>query len=334
MAQGWEDTSRLKEAFAALVASISQIVWLSEEGGQWTWANPNWKAYTGLSDHMSQSRGWMAAIPANEREWVLAAWQNAPSRGVLDLEHGLIHQPGGETRRFHTHGTPLPSRPGHVREWFGTCTEVHGTRQAGRQDDPLDTDLRRRILEVLALVRQVLRQLPKADGLVEEFALRLESRLDSLARTQAATASRPGAALDLEQIVSEETMLHMAHESGQVQATGPAILFIGKAASMFGLVVHELLENSVICGALSRPEGSVLMTWRLDTDDLLRFEWLETDLGARDGPPPYCSLDQKSIKRMLADELGGTASLDIGPNSIRCTLTLPFKAGAVRALRE
>ncbi len=334
MAQGWDDTSRVKEAFAALVTGISQIVWLSEEGGHWTWASPSWKAYTGLSDQMSLDLGWMAAIPANEHEWFSAAWQDAPSRGVLDLEHGLIHQPDGETRRYHTHGTPLPPRPGRIREWIGTCTEVHGTRQAGQQDDLPDTDLRHRILDVIALARLIVRQLPKADGSAEEFALRFESRLDSLARTQAATASHPGAALDLEQIVTGETMLHMAHESGQVQAAGPAIPFIGKAASTFGLVVHELVENSILCGALSMPAGSVSMTWRVDPGDLLRFEWLETGLGARDGPPPHYGLDQKSIDHMLADELGGAASLDVGPNSIRCSLTLPLKVGAVRALRE
>ncbi|MGI4943454.1 MAG: HWE histidine kinase domain-containing protein [Janthinobacterium lividum] len=334
MAQEWEDTSRLTEAFAALVGSISQIVWLSEEGGQWTWANPSWRAYTGLDDDMSRGRGWIGAIPADEREWAMEAWQNAPSRGVLDLEHGLIHQPSGETRRFHTHGMLLPPRPGRVREWLGTSIEVHGTRQARRQDDLLNTDLRRRILDVIVLVRLVLRQLPKADGSAEEFASRFEGRLDSLARMQAATASRPGATLDLDQIVIEETMLHMAHENGQIQAAGPAIPFLSKAASTFGLVMHELLENSVINGALSRPEGSVAMTWIVDPGDLLRFEWLETGLGARDGSPSHRGLDQKPIERMLADTLGGTASFDVGQNSIRFTVILPLKAGVVRALRE
>lgn len=255
-------------------------------------------------------------------------------KGVLDLEHGLIHQPSGETRQFHTHGMLLPPRPGRISEWLGTSTEVHGTRQAGRQDDLLNTDLRRRVLDIIALVRLVLRQLPKADGSAEEFAWRFESRLDSLARMQAVMASRTGATLDLDQIVIEETMLHMAHESGQIQAAGPAIPFLGKAASTFGLVVHELLENSVINGALSRLEGSVAMTWSVDPGNLLRFEWLKTGLGTRNGPLPHRGLDQKPIERMLADKLGGTASFDVGQNSIRCTVILPLKAGAVRALRE
>lgn len=81
MAQGWEGTSRLTEAFSALVGNISQIVWLSEEGGLWTWANPSWEAYTGLNDDMSRGRGWIGAIPTNERGWAMEAWQNAPSKG-------------------------------------------------------------------------------------------------------------------------------------------------------------------------------------------------------------------------------------------------------------
>ena len=276
----------------------------------------------------------MTAIPTGEREEVMAAWRNALSTGVLDLEHGLIHQTDGEVRRVHTHGTPLPSRPGHVREWLGTCIEVHGTRQVGQQVDLPDTEVWRRILDVIALVRMVSRQLPKADGFVEEFALRFESRLDSLARTQTAAASRPGAMLDLEQIVTEETMLHMVHESEQIQAAGPSVPFFGKAASISGLVVHELLEYSVKYCALSRSEGHVSMTWCVDSDDLLRFEWLETDSGVLHELPPHGGLSQKMINRIVADELGGMASFSVGQGSLRCTLTLPFKAGIVKTLRE
>ena len=334
MAQERKDTSRSGEAFAALVGSISDIAWFSEDGGQWTWSSSKWEAYTGLSDDQSRGQGWITAVPANERGEIMAAWHNASSTGVLDLEHGLIHQVNGEIRRVHTLGTLLPSRPGHVREWLGTCIEVHGTRQVGQQVDLPDTEVRRRILDVVALVRMVSRQLPKADELVEEFALRFESRLDSLARTQTAAASRPGTMLDLEQIVTEGTMLHMVHESEQTQAAGPSVPFSGKAASIFGLVVHELLENSVMHGAFSRLEGRVSMTWRVDSDDLLRFEWLETDSGVFYELPPHGGLYQKIINRMVADELGGMASFSVGQGSIRCTLTLPFKAGVVRALRE
>ncbi len=310
------------------------MVWLSEDGGQWIWSSPNWEAYTGLSDDQRQGQGWVTAIPIGEREEVMAAWRKTLSTEVLDLEHGLIHQVDGKVRRVHTHGTPLPSRPGHVRKWLGTCIEVHGTKQVEQQVDLPDTEVRRRILDVFALVRMVSRQLPKAEGLVEEFASRFESRLDSLARTQTAVASRPGTMLDLEQIVAEGTMLHMVHGSGQIQAAGPSVPFFGKAASIFGLVVHELLENSVMYGALSRSEGRVSMTWRVDSGDLLRFEWLEIDPGVFFESPPHGGLDQKIIKRMVVDELGGMASFNVGQGSTRCSLTLPFKAGAIKALRE
>ena len=76
------------------------------------------------------------------------------------------------------------------------------------------------------------------------------------------------------------------------------------------------------------------MTWRMNFGDLLRFEWLETDPGGLYELPPHAGLGQKVINRIVEDELGGMASFSVGQGSIRCTLTLPFKAGTVRALRE
>ncbi len=332
MAQEWDSTGRLQEGFSALVGSISQIVWLSEEGGRWTWSSSKWEAYTGLSDDMSRGQGWLAAIPAKEREEVAAAWQDAPLKGTLDVEHGLIRGADGETRWFRTQATPLSARPGYVREWIGTCTDVHEIRQAERREDLLHTEFRRRNLDVIALMRLILRQLPKTDGSVEDFALRLESRLDALARAQAIVSCRLGMTVDLEQIVMGEAMLHMAHESGQIQVTGPAIPLLGKAASTFGLIVHELMEASVIYGALSRPEGRVSIIWHVDSGDLLRFKWLETSLDTPDGLSLHYGSCRELIEHMLADEWGSAASLDVGQSGVQHTITLPLKAGVIGAL--
>lgn len=323
---------RLQRRFAALTESIPQIVWLAGDDGHWTWSSPRWTACTGLSASASRGRGWIAAIAPDDRGLVDAAWQAAPSRGRIDVNHGLIFIPNGEIRLFHTHSTPLPTVAGQPREWLGTCTDATETRQIEQSEDWMLAELRHRTADVLALVRLALRQVPNAGKSVEDFALHLEGRLNAVARTQATLARRPGAGLDLEQLIAEEGLVRAAHEGGQIHTHGPAILLLGRAASMFGLVVHELMENSVQYGALSTPAGCITMTWRVDAGDLLRFEWLETGYVLPD-EPRHRGFGTDLIERILSQELGGTASLDFGQGGVRCVIVLPLTPGGITALK-
>ena len=66
------DVTALKEIEAALASSegrlralvegMPQLIWRSAARGEWTWASPQWIAFTGLSDEASQGRGWLQAL--------------------------------------------------------------------------------------------------------------------------------------------------------------------------------------------------------------------------------------------------------------------------------
>jgi two-component sensor histidine kinase len=49
-------------------------------------------------------------------------------------------------------------------------------------------------------------------------------------------------------------------------------------AQKLALVLHELATNAAKYGALSKPEGRVLVSWRVvqspESDDLLKFSWI------------------------------------------------------------
>ena len=45
--------------FRTLVEGMPQLIWRSAPGGHWTWASPQWIAYTGLSNAESQDHGWL-----------------------------------------------------------------------------------------------------------------------------------------------------------------------------------------------------------------------------------------------------------------------------------
>lgn len=48
-----------KERFRTLAEGIPQLVFRSGPAGDWSWASPQWTAFTGLSDAASRGRGWL-----------------------------------------------------------------------------------------------------------------------------------------------------------------------------------------------------------------------------------------------------------------------------------
>ena len=324
------DDEWLKRHVVALVEGIPLLVWGSADGGRWTWSSPSWSSYTGLSAPDSQDLGWYAAVHPDDRAPTQAAWQAALTCGVLDVEHRLFDRDGGEARWFRTRGTPMPTVPGRPREWLGTCTDVHQTRWLEERERLLVAELRHRVRDSLALTRLVTRRTAKTSATAEDFASHLEGRLDAIARAHLFAADDPGAGVDLERLVAEEAVAHAAMPGERVWISGPAFLLAAKSAGLFGLALHELMANSVKFGALSTPEGHVDVTWDVEgarSGGVLRFEWRETGVPPDDEAARHEGFGTELIERTLPRELGGSASLRIGPDGVRCTVLLPLAAG-------
>ncbi|MBL6082334.1 PAS domain-containing protein [Belnapia sp. T18] len=110
----------------ALVEGMPQLVWRSAARGEWTWASPQWIAFTGLSDEASRGRGWLRALHPDDRADAMAAWDRAGEGGAFEADFRLRHAADGTWRWFHTRGSPVLRAPDgtHVWEWLGTSTDV------------------------------------------------------------------------------------------------------------------------------------------------------------------------------------------------------------------
>ena len=79
----------------ALIEGLPQLVWRAVDGGQWTWASPQWIAYAGLSQEDSHGLGWLKALHPDDREAALAFWREAQSTGKLEMEGRIKHASDG-----------------------------------------------------------------------------------------------------------------------------------------------------------------------------------------------------------------------------------------------
>ena len=89
------------------------------------------------------------------------------------------------------------------------------------------------------------------------------------------------------------------------------------------MVIHELATNAVKHGALSAPEGRIVLTWRLVAGQRLEILWEEHD-GPKIGVPAHSGFGSKLIQQTVRHELSGTVESIFAPDGLHCTIGLPL----------
>jgi two-component sensor histidine kinase len=92
------------------------------------------------------------------------------------------------------------------------------------------------------------------------------------------------------------------------------------------MVIHELVTNAVKHGALSSPDGRVLVSWDCASADratILTITWRE--LG---GPPIEASVRSgyglSLIRDLIPHELGGAVDLTFQSDGACCKIEIPL----------
>ncbi len=118
----------------ALLEGIPHLVWQSGDGGSWSAASPQWRAYTGQSEVDSLGPGWRAVIHPDDLPATDDAWRLADDSGVMTVDH-RIRRHDGAYRWFQTRALPVPADApqGGDRLWIGTSTDVDDLRVAEEQ---------------------------------------------------------------------------------------------------------------------------------------------------------------------------------------------------------
>jgi two-component system, chemotaxis family, CheB/CheR fusion protein len=91
--------------------------------------------------------------------------------------------------------------------------------------------------------------------------------------------------------------------AAQVSVNGIPIVLGGAFTQQFALVLHELAKNAAKYGALSTPNGRMLIAWRWagEKEPTLLFSWKE-----RDGPPVEPPMEQGFGSKLIAATVPGS----------------------------
>ncbi|MBD2605704.1 PAS domain S-box protein [Scytonema hofmannii FACHB-248] len=132
------ENQRLKERYRSLVTATSQIVWgATPEGLAISSEMLTWIAYTGQSEAEVEGWGWIDQVHIDDRAGSAKVWNAAvANRGIYETEYRLRGK-DGNYRYFSVCGAPVLEEDGSIREWIGTCTDIHDRKQAEAENQRL-----------------------------------------------------------------------------------------------------------------------------------------------------------------------------------------------------
>ncbi|MBD2363567.1 PAS domain S-box protein [Anabaena minutissima FACHB-250] len=122
--------------YRSLLKTNTQIIWVSSPEGI-CFELKDWIAYTGQSLAEAENGGWINAVHPDDRDYTGEAWSNAVANlSSYQIEY-RIRGKDGNYRYFWVWGAPVIEDDGSVREWIGTCTDIHDRKLAEAENQRL-----------------------------------------------------------------------------------------------------------------------------------------------------------------------------------------------------
>jgi two-component sensor histidine kinase/GAF domain-containing protein len=279
------------------------------------------------------------AEPAERPRLEEAARRLAAEGGAIAEEFRVTLRDDGTILWAQVRGEVRLGPPGDPAGWrvSGLLRDVTERRQADERQTLLAREVDHRAKNALAVVLATLRLTPAGDP--QAYVAAVEGRVAALARAHTLLADRRWAGADLAELVHGELLPFLSPASGaagpRVRIEGPAVMLSPLATQPLSMALHELATNAVKHGALSVPEGQVVVTWDIDPEAAtLRLRWVETGGPEITDAPRRKGFGSRVMRGTIVDQLGGRQECRWPASGLACDITVPLArvlAGAASA---
>lgn len=184
----------------------------------------------------------------------------------------------------------------------------------------LNDELNHRVKNILALIRSLLRQTRDDGRSLAEYAETLEGRIMALATAHDQILRGEGGGV-LSDLINAELLPYKDMQS-RLEVSGPPVALDARAFSVMALVIHELTTNAAKYGALSRPGGTLKVSWILDERGACDLRWEESG-GPAVASAPGAGFGTSLIERSVPFDLQGEASLQFETGGVRARFLIP-----------
>ncbi|WAC61553.1 sensor histidine kinase [Brevundimonas sp. SL130] len=182
-------------------------------------------------------------------------------------------------------------------------------------------ELNHRVKNTLATVQSIAIQTARSHTDPASFAETFQSRILALSHTHDLLTHSHWEGADLQAVLLHETE---AFGPARISLNGPSTALPPATALSLGMIFHELGTNAAKYGALSEPDGRVLIDWKVtDPGRVLKLRWREIG-GPKVSIPDRRGFGSRLIERNIHHDLAGEIELVYASDGLIAELTVPL----------
>lgn len=222
---------------------------------------------------------------------------------------------------------PIRDSDGRIVGVFVQGHDVTEVVKATERQKLMIDELNHRVKNTLATAQSIAMQTARSHADPRTFAEGFQARLMALSHTHDLLTRSHWEGADLGAVLAHETA---AHGPTRITQVGPPVALNPAAALSFGMIFHELATNAAKYGALSSPEGRVLVDWSVSdhVQPVLTLSWREVD-GPPAVPPARKGFGSRLIERNVRHDLAGEVKLDYANTGFSAEFSTPLDRGRV-----
>ncbi len=209
-------------------------------------------------------------------------------------------------------------------------------RELNARNELLARELAHRVRNLFGVVLSLIGLAARKPGSTAEVVSEITQRVHALSRAHNVATGEAANEVSLRELLVSlckpyaEGAGDGVSEDERIVLTGPEYALPARMVSPIALVMHELATNAAKYGALSEPDGQVIIDWRggdsADPAAPLVIEWRE-----KGGPPPVIaqSVPEQTgggfgqrMTQAAMRQIGGTLERDYRPEGAVITLTI------------
>jgi len=206
-----------------------------------------------------------------------------------------------------------------------TMRDITDRKQAETRNALLTRELDHRTKNLLALVQSTMIQTAEHSTSKEGFIQSVTYRLRAMAQAQDLLFANNLKGARVEELVRSSLKPFLVNEAS-LEVHGPPLLLKVDAVHILSLVLHELATNALKYGALTQPQGRIVVSWELDgaavKSPRFRMSWREVD-GPAIERPKRTGFGTEVISEAPKHGLGAQVTLAYDPTGLKWSIDIP-----------